>query len=546
MGAWAWAGVILLGVAIVTAIGDLIQKKHAILRNFPVIGHFRYWLEAVGPELRQYIVTDNNEERPFSRDQRRWVYASAKKENNYFGFGTDERIELEPNYIIIKHAAFAPNGDTPSGSAPNGDTPPGSVTDGDAPQKGTVKRDFHPMNAKKMGADYPLPCAKVMGASRGRAKAFRPSSAISISAMSFGSLSAAAIEALNRGAALANCLHNTGEGGISPYHQNGGDLVWQLGTGYFGAREPDGIFSKTRFLEAVEANPVRAIEIKLSQGAKPGLGGVLPAAKVTPEISKTRGVPVAKDVISPSHHRAFGCVDEMLDFVEDLAESSGLPIGIKSAVGEEKLWRDLATQMAKGDRGVDFITVDGGEGGTGAAPLVFSDHVALPFKIGFTRVYRIFAEADVAKRVVWIGSGKLGFPENALLGFAVGCDMIAVAREAMLAVGCIQAQRCHTGHCPTGVATQSKWLMRGLDPMSKAARFANYVVTLRKELLWLSRACGKAHPGLVTADQIEILGDGYRSTSVWEVFDYEPEWGLPAAADRAEIQRVMSEFETLH
>lgn len=524
MSAWALAGAILLGVVIVTAIGDLIQKKHAILRNFPVVGHFRYWLEAVGPELRQYIVTDNNEERPFSRDQRRWVYASAKRENNYFGFGTDERIELEPNYIIIKHAAFAPNGETP--------------------KSGASKRDFHPMNAKKMGADYPLPCAKIMGGHRGRAKAFRPTSAINISAMSFGSLSAAAVEALNRGAALANCLHNTGEGGISRYHQNGGDLIWQLGTGYFGAREPDGSFSKTRFLEAVDANPVRAIEVKLSQGAKPGLGGVLPAAKVTPEISRIRGVPIGQDVISPSHHRSFGCVDEMLDVVEDLAESSGLPVGIKSAVGEEKLWSDLATQMAKGDRGVDFITIDGGEGGTGAAPLVFSDHVALPFKIGFTRAYRIFAEVDVAESVVWIGSGKLGFPETALLGFSVGCDMIAVAREAMLAVGCIQAQRCHTGHCPTGVATQSKWLMRGLEPTSKAARFANYVVTLRKELLWLSRACGRAHPGLVTGEQLEILDDRYRSTPIWEVFNYERDWGLPGESDRVEICRVMSEFET--
>ncbi len=526
MGAWAWAGTVLLAVVIITAIYDVIQTKHAILRNFPIIGHFRYWLEAVGPELRQYIVTDNNEERPFSRDQRRWVYASAKKENNYFGFGTDERIELEPNYIIIKHSTFAPNGETP--------------------KTGEPKRDFHPMNAKKMGSDYPLPCAKILGETRKRAGAFRPTSAINISAMSFGSLSSAAIEALNRGAALANCLHNTGEGGISPYHQRGGELVWQLGTGYFGAREMDGSFSKSRFLEAVDANPVRAIEVKLSQGAKPGLGGVLPAAKVTPEIAKIRAVTLGQDVISPSHHRAFGCVDEMLDFVEDLAESSGLPVGIKSAVGEEKLWRDLATEMAKGDRGVDFIAIDGGEGGTGAAPLVFADHVALPFKIGFTRAYRAFAEAGVAEDLVWIGSGKLGFPETALLGFSLGCDMINVAREAMLAVGCIQAQRCHTGHCPTGVATQNKWLMRGLDPTSKAARFANYVVTLRKELLWLSRACGQSHPGLVTARQLEILDDRHRSTPVWEVFDYERDWGLPGERDRTEIRRVMSEFELPH
>ncbi len=526
MGFWMWALLVLLAVVVLTVVFDLTQKQHAILRNFPVVGHFRYWLESVGPELRQYIVTDNNEERPFSRDQRRWVYASAKKENNYFGFGTDQKIELEPNYVIIKHAAFAP--------------------DGNAKTTHEVRRDFHPLNARKMGEDYPIPCAKVLGSYRGRAKAFRPPSVIRVSAMSFGSLSAAAIEALNRGAAIANCLHNTGEGGISRYHQNGGDLIWQLGTGYFGAREPDGSFSKSRFLEAVDENPVRAVEIKLSQGAKPGLGGVLPAAKVTAEIGAIRGVPLGRDVISPSHHASFGSVDEMLDFVEDLAESSGLPIGIKSAVGEEGFWRDLARETAKGDRGVDFITVDGGEGGTGAAPLVFSDHVALPFKNGFTRVYRTFAEEGAETRVVWFGSGKLGFPETALLAFSFGCDMISVGREAMMAIGCIQAQRCHTGHCPTGVATQNRWLMRGLEPRSKAARLANYIVTLRKEVLWLTRACGQPHPGMVTGDHIEILDDRYGSTPMWDVFNYERGWGLPAPDDEREIRELMAGLEVTH
>jgi len=259
-----------------------------------------------------------------------------------------------------------------------------------------------------------------------------------------------------------------------------------------------------------------------------------------------RHVPLGSDVISPSHHREFGDVDEMLDFIEDLADATGLPIGIKSAVGEDRLWRDLAREMAKGGRGVDFITVDGGEGGTGAAPLVFADHVALPFKIAFTRVYRIFAEAGVADRVVWIGSGKLGFPESALLAFSFGCDMVAVGREAMLAVGCIQAQRCHTGHCPTGVATQSKWLMRGLDPTSKGARLANYIVTLRKELLWLSRACGEPHPGLVTGEHIEILDDRYTSRTLYEVFGYERGWGLPGPADQREIRAVMAGREAAH
>ena len=513
-----WIFVIVVALLLVVVVYDLVQKKHAILRNFPIVGHFRYLLEAVGPELRQYIVTSNNEERPFSRDQRRWVYASAKKQNNYFGFGTDEMVELEPNFIIIKHSAFGPR------------------ERAEGPPTGKHREYSFPVADHH---SYLLPCAKVLGAARGRAKAFRPESVVNVSGMSFGSLSAPAVEAMNRGAALAGCLHNTGEGGVSPYHQHGGDLIWQIGTGYFGCRAEGGGFSKDRFLETVAAAPVKAVEIKMSQGAKPGLGGMLPAAKVTPEIARIRGVPIGKDVISPAHHTAFSSVDELLDFVEDLAESTGLPVGIKSAVGEDGFWRDLAKAMAGGERGVDFITIDGGEGGTGAAPLVFSDHVALPFKLAFTRVYRIFAEEGVAERVVWTGSGKLGFPESALLAFSLGCDLIAVGREAMMAVGCIQAQRCQTGHCPTGVATQSKWLMRGLDPTSKAARLANYVVALRKELLWLSRACGVTHPGLVSGDHIEILDDRFGAEGVYDVFGYEPGWGLPGSRDRDAIEGLM-------
>jgi glutamate synthase domain-containing protein 2 len=349
--------------------------------------------------------------------------------------------------------------------------------------------------------------------------------------MSFGSLSSAAVEALNRGSAIAGCLHNTGEGGISPHHLHGGDLIWQLGTGYFGARAPDGNFDREECVRKVEEHPVRAIEIKLSQGAKPGLGGVLPGAKVTAEISKIRGVPIGQTVISPSGHRAFSNADELLDFVESLADATGLPVGIKSAVGLLGFWSELADRMAAEDRGVDYIAIDGGEGGTGAAPFAFTDHVALPYKVGFSRVYRIFAERGVHQNLTWIGAGKLGFPESALLSFCLGADMIAVAREAMLAIGCIQAQRCHTGHCPTGVATQTPWLVRGLDPTHKSARLANYVVTLRKELTRLSHACGTTHPGLLTAKHMEILDDQFGSRPLADVFGYQPGWELPADED---------------
>ncbi|MEM7585361.1 MAG: FMN-binding glutamate synthase family protein [Acidobacteriota bacterium] len=502
-----WTLIAIAGFLLLVTIYDLTQRKHAILRNFPIIGHFRYMLETIGPELRQYIVTSNDEERPFNRDQRTWIYASAKKQNNYFAFGTDNKIELAPSYLIIKHSAFPLN-------------------------------DPHP-GAAGYDPDYKIPCAKVLGGWRQRARAFRPSSVVNVSAMSFGSLSAPAVRALNEGCALAGCLHNTGEGGIASHHRHGGELIYQLGTGYFGSRDAEGNFDLETFLDTVAANPVRAVEIKLSQGAKPGLGGVLPSGKITQEIATIRGIPRGRDCISPSRHTAFSDVDGLIDWVEELADRTGLPIGIKSAVGELGFWETLAERMAATGRGPDFIAIDGGEGGTGAAPLTFSDHVALPYKLGFTRVYRIFAEAEMHEKVVFVGAGKLGFPETALLAFSLGADMVAVAREAMLAIGCIQAQRCQTGHCPTGVATQNRWLMRGLDPTSKAARFANYILTLRKELLRLSRACGVPHPALLGNRHIEILDDHFSSTQARDLFGYQPGWGRPSQSDLEAVSQLM-------
>ena len=499
MSPWAWIGIGFVAFLALVALHDVTQKRHAILRNFPIVGHFRYWLEAIGPEIRQYIVTSNDEERPFSRDQRRWIYSSAKKENNYFGFGTDNDIE-RPGYILIRHSAFP----------------------------------IHVPHPGEHGHDpsYKLPCIRVLGGYRERKLAFRPTSIVNTSAMSYGSLSSSAVEAINRGVALAGALQNTGEGGISDFHRKGGDIIWQVGTGYFGCRNENGSFSIERFLESVASAKVRAIEIKLSQGAKPGLGGVLPAAKVTPEIAKIRGIPLAKDCISPAQHSAFSDTSSMLDFIEMIADRTGLPVGIKSAVGDLGFWRDLAQQIGKTRRGPDFITIDGGEGGTGAAPLVFTDHVALPFRLGFTEVYRTFAEEGVHHQVVFIGSGKLGFPENALLAIGLGCDLVNVAREAMMSIGCIQAQRCHTGHCPTGVATQNKWLMRGLDPTLKSARLANYIATLRKELINLAAACGQPHPSLVPLDALAIVQDN-GVTSAREFYRYQTDWGLPPAADAA-------------
>ncbi|WP_435124254.1 FMN-binding glutamate synthase family protein [Micromonospora tulbaghiae] len=496
-------------VAAVAALAarDLLQRDHALRRNFPVLGRARYLIESIGPELRQYIVAGNDEERPFTRDQRRWVYASAKQENNYFGFGTDNDIEHTSGYPIIKHRTF---GRTVPPSAPTA------------------------------GHDVTLPCAKVLGAARGRAHAFRPESVVNISGMSFGSLSGNAVEALNRGAALAGCLHNTGEGGLSPYHRSGGELVFQLGTAYFGCRDEQGRFSLERLKDLVASAPVRALEIKLSQGAKPSLGGLLPAAKVSAEIAATRGIPEGRDCVSPSRHAEFSDCDSLLDWVELLAAETGLPVGIKSAVGDLGFWEELTTLMRDTGRGVDFVTVDGGEGGTGAAPLIFSDSVSLPFQQGFSRVYRTFAERDLHESVVFVGAGKLGLPDNAVVAFALGADMVNVGREAMLAIGCIQAQKCHTDTCPTGVATQNAWLARGLDPARKSVRAANYIRTLRRDLVKVAEACGVEHPGLIGTDSVEILDGRTSSIPLDRAFGYRPEWGMPSAADRAEIVRLMT------
>ena len=511
----------LLGLPVAALAGltahDLLQRKHGLLRTFPVIGHGRYAVERLGPELRQYIVASNDEERPFSRDQRSYIYGAAKGVNTYFGFGTDNDndIEYAEGYPIIKHRTFT------------------TVAPGTAGAHG------HDDNGS-------LPCAKVVGGARGRRHAFRPGSVVNISAMSFGSLSGQAIEAINRGAALAGCLHNTGEGGLSDHHRHGGDLVLQVGTGYFGCRDEQGRFDLERLADLAASAPVRAIEFKLSQGAKPGLGGVLPAAKITEEIAAIRGIPRDRDCVSPSRHTAFDSVDSMLDVVEAVAQRTGLPVGIKSAVGDLTFWEHLAQQMAGGDRGVDFVTVDGGEGGTGAAPLVFSDSVALPYRSGFPRVYRIFAQAGITDRVVFIGSGKLGLPDNAMVAFALGADMLNIAREAMLSVGCLQTQKCHTGRCPTGVATQNRWLTRALVPQDRAGQLASYVRTLRRDLLKVAEAAGLEHPALIGTSDIEILYGQANAVPLREVAGYEIGWGQPGEADRAQIEAIMARLHGRH
>ncbi len=481
---WGW----IIAIVIIVALYDIFQKKHTILHNFPVVGHFRYMLESIGPELRQYIVANNREELPFNRIERGWIYASAKNENNYEGFGTDRDI-YEPNYIFVKNAMM-----------------PFKV------------EDKHP-NAKD---PYFLACAKVMGIAHGRRRPFRPASIINVSAMSFGSLSARAVESLNIGCKLSHAYHNTGEGGLSPYHKKGGDVIFHFGTGYFGVRDNEGNFSLEKIKKLTEDNPqVRAIEVKLSQGAKPGKGGVLPGKKITQEIADIRNVEVGKDVLSPPSHSAFKGTDGLIDFVESIAESTGLPVGIKAAIGKLEDWEKLASKMAETGKGPDFITVDGGEGGTGAAPPSFADHVALPWIYGFSAIYQIFKKHNLSDKIVFIGSGKLGFPARAVMAFAMGVDCINVAREAMLSIGCIQAKLCHTNECPSGVATQNKWKQMGINVDVKSVRAHYYFKNFRKELLEMTHAAGYEHPCQFTMDDVEMAtGDKNMINDLSQVFKY--------------------------
>ncbi|HLO45280.1 MAG TPA: FMN-binding glutamate synthase family protein [Leadbetterella sp.] len=466
---------------------DILQKKHTIQHNFPLVGHIRYFLESFGPELRQYIVANNREELPFNRQQRTWIYASSKIENNMQGFGTDQDIH-EPGYVFIKPAMMPFRLD-----------------------------DKHPSFKK---TSY-CPSAKIVGPHR--QKPYHPQSVVNISAMSYGSLSGAAITSLNLGAQMAGCFHNTGEGGFSSYHAKGGDVVLNIGTGYFGVRDEKGNFSLDKLQKLTSENScIKMLELKLSQGAKPGKGGMLPGKKVTQEIADIRGVAVGKDVISPAYHTAFKDIPEMIDFIETMAQATGLPVGIKSAVGKLDMWETLAQKMVETGKGPNFITIDGGEGGTGAAPRAFADHVSLPWVYAFSSIYKIFQKYGLEKKVVFIGSGKLGLPEKAVMAFAMGVDMINVAREAMMSIGCIQAQKCHTNICPVGIATNNKWLESGLNPELKSVRFYNYLKTINKEILELSHACGYEHPSQFTMEDIEIsMGDNNRTVPLSQAYGYQ-------------------------
>lgn len=471
---WWWGAAIFVAL---TAVGcwDLLQKRHAVRRNYPVTAHFRYMFESIGPEIRQYFVETDTEERPFSRQQRAIVYQRAKNVLDKRPFGTQGNV-YENGYEWINHS-LAP-----------------------------TKLDTH---------DFRV----VIGAS-----AAKPYSAsvFNISAMSFGSLSANAIRALNEGARRGGFYHDTGEGSISQYHrENGGDLVWEIGSGYFGCRDDEGRFSEERFVANANSDQVKMIEVKLSQGAKPGQGGILPAPKVSPEIAAARGVPIGVDCVSPAKHSAFSTPIELLQFVDRLRRlSGGKPTGFKLAIGHPWEWFGVAKAMIETGLRPDFIVVDGGEGGTGAAPLEFTDHVGAPLREALLLVHNTLVGLNLRQHVRIGAAGKVITAFDIVRTLALGADWCNAARGYMFALGCIQSQNCHTDRCPTGVATQDPSRQKALDPLDKATRVFQYQQNTLKALKELIAAAGLNHPEEIGPEHVvrRISSTEVRSLAVLHRF----------------------------
>jgi glutamate synthase domain-containing protein 2 len=444
---------------VATGVHDVRQTRHSILRNYPVIGHLRFFFEFIRPEMRQYFIESDHEAAPFSRQQRSLVYQRAKGEPDKRPFGTHRDVGAH-GYEWINHSV------APSALASHDFR----VTIGSAPS-----------------------CTRPYSAS-----------VFNISAMSFGALSANAILALNGGAKAGGFAHDTGEGSISRYHREpGGDLIWEIGSGYFGCRNADGSFNAERFAENACDPQVKLIEIKLSQGAKPGHGGVLPGAKVTPEIAAARGVPVGVDCISPARHGAFGTPIEMLRFIEQLRGlSGGKPVGFKLCIGHPWEWFAIAKAMVETGLAPDFIVIDGAEGGTGAAPLEFIDHVGAPLQEGLLLVHNTLVGLNLRERVKLGCAGKVVSAFDIARLMALGADWCNSARGFMFSLGCIQAQACHTGHCPTGVTTQDPQRQQALVVPTKAERVAMFHQQTLHALKELVQAAGLQHPREITAAHI--------------------------------------------
>ena len=477
----AWAAVLALLAAGLLALGlrDLLQTRHAVLRNYPILGHVRYFFEMIRPEIRQYLLESDEEEVPFSRETRAIVYQRSKNVEDKRAFGTKKRVN-DAGYQWITHSI--------------------------RPKK-IENTDFR---VRVGGPDCTQPYDL---------------SLYNISAMSFGALSANAILALSRGAKAGGFAHDTGEGGISRYHrQGGGDLIYEIGTGYFGCRDAQGNFDPQKFAEVVADPQVKMVEIKLSQGAKPGQGGVLPAAKISPEIAEARGVPMGQDCISPASHSTFSTPLEFVEFIAQLRSlAKGKPVGFKLCIGHRREFMCIVRAMLETGITPDFIVIDGKEGGTGAAPLEFANHMGMPLVEGLTFAHNTLRGVGLRERIKLGASGKLVTSFDIARVLALGADWANSARGFMFAVGCIQAQACHTNHCPTGVATQDAGRQRALNVIDKGTRVANFHRNTLKALGDMAGAAGLSHPSQFLPHHFLMREKDRDMVTGEDVFPYMPE-----------------------
>ncbi len=469
-----------LGVAILAVaymyVADVTQKKQAIRRNFPVIGRFRYLFEHLGEFFRQYFFAMDREELPFNRAQRSWVYRAAKDVDTTMAFGSTRDL-------------------TPTGTILFVNCPFPTLTE-----------------------DAVEPAEMVIGPHCERPYTAR--SLFNVSGMSYGAISRPAVLALSNGAARAGCWLNTGEGGLSPYHLEGGcDLVFQIGTAKYGVRDGAGRLSDERLCELAALAQVRMFEVKLSQGAKPGKGGILPGGKVTDEIARIRGIPAGHDSISPNRHTDINAVGELLDMLAHIRRVTGKPAGFKCVIGDAGWLEELCDEIAhRGEASApDFITIDSADGGTGAAPMALMDYVGLPLKESLPLVADLLAARGLKERVRLIASGKLVTPEEVAWALCVGADFVVSARGFMFALGCIQALQCNKNTCPTGITTHDPKLQRGLDPTEKATRVANYVKNMAHEVGVIAHSCGVREPRQLRRRHARIVMADGRSRSLEEV-----------------------------
>ena len=480
---------------------DILQTKDAVRRNYPVLGRFRYLFSTLGEFFRQYFFAMDREEMPFNRAERDWAYRAAKGKGNTIAFGSTRNLTI-PGTAIFVNCPFP-----------------------------TLEKDAAETMPLEIGPYSEKP--------------YQARSLLNISGMSYGAISRPAVRALSNGARMAGCWMNTGEGALSPYHLEGdADIVFQIGTAKYGVRESDGSSSDDKLREVAAHDQVRMFEIKLSQGAKPGKGGILPAAKVTNEISRIRGIPKGTDSISPNRHPEIDSVEDLLDFVDRVRRVTGKPVGFKSVVGAYGWLENLCKEINR--RGVqgapDFITIDGGDGGTGAAPMPLMDNVGLPLRESLPMVADIFHEHGLKDRIRLICSGKLITPSGVAWALCTGADFVVSARGFMLSLGCIQALKCNKNTCPTGITTHNRRLQRGLDPEEKATRVANYCKNLIHEVEVIAHSCGVPEPRRLKRYHVRIVQEDGKSVPMDVLYPYPDQKSGPASSDPVENMHVPAQL----